>query len=292
MRLWARIILLLIVSTSSLLALGLQITSGFASLAVSREAEPKPRGPIQDNSFLIEEAYNQEDGVVQHISCVQRSFTRGEWVYSQTDEWPMRNLKHQFSVNISSLHTAANTGFGFGDTALNYRYQLVGDGETTVAVAPRVSLLLPTGDHRLGHGAGGSGLQTNLPISVQHSHWLVSHWNAGGTWIPHARNTSGKQAHSINVNLGNSVIWLASQRLNLLLETLWTSTEEVIATDRTARRQDLYLSPGLRWAYNFRNGMQIVPGIAVPMGVGPSAGQRGLILYLSFEHPWRIAHSR
>ena len=25
-------------------------------------------GPIQDNSFLLEEAYNQDPGVVQHIS--------------------------------------------------------------------------------------------------------------------------------------------------------------------------------------------------------------------------------
>jgi hypothetical protein len=31
---------------------------------------PVPASPIQDNSFLIEEAYNQEDGVIQHISFV------------------------------------------------------------------------------------------------------------------------------------------------------------------------------------------------------------------------------
>ena len=29
--------------------------------------------PIQDNSFLVEEAYNQEDGVIQHISFVAPS---------------------------------------------------------------------------------------------------------------------------------------------------------------------------------------------------------------------------
>ena len=28
-------------------------------------------GAIQDDSFLIEEAYNQEDGVIQHISFVR-----------------------------------------------------------------------------------------------------------------------------------------------------------------------------------------------------------------------------
>jgi hypothetical protein len=47
------------------------------------------------------------------------------------------------------------------------------------------------------------------------------------------------------------------------------------------------LSPGIRWAYNFKNGLQIVPGVAVPFGVGPSSGEKGVFLYLSFEHPYR-----
>jgi hypothetical protein len=34
--------------------------------------------PIQDNSFLIEEAYNQEPGVVQHISVFTRTRSSGE----------------------------------------------------------------------------------------------------------------------------------------------------------------------------------------------------------------------
>ena len=49
----------------------------------------------------------------------------------------------------------------------------------------------------------------------------------------------------------------------------------------------MYLNPGIRWAYNFKNGLQIVPGIAMPIGVGPSSGERALFLYLSFEHPFR-----
>jgi len=47
------------------------------------------------------------------------------------------------------------------------------------------------------------------------------------------------------------------------------------------------LSPGIRWAHNFKNGLQIVPGIGVPLGVGPSAGEKAVFLYLSFEHPFR-----
>jgi hypothetical protein len=105
--------------------------------------------PIQDNSFLIEEAYNQEDGVVQHISYLQRSFLSRDWVFTQTDEWPIRNLKHQLSLTMSAAHTSAYGGFGMGDTAINYRHQLVGNGEAKLAVAPPLSLLLPTGNYRL-----------------------------------------------------------------------------------------------------------------------------------------------
>jgi hypothetical protein len=248
--------------------------------------------PIQDNSFLIEEAYNQEDGVVQHISYVQRSFHTRSWVLTQTDEWPMRTQRHQLSLTMSAARLGAGAGLGLGDTAINYRYQLAGNGDAKLAVAPRLSLLVPTASYRLGRGSGGFGIQTNLPLSLQHNRWFVTHWNAGSTWTPRAHDGSGNQSRALNINLGQSTVWLVSYRINVLLENLWTSTEEVIGRNRTHRRQDLYLSPGMRWSYNFSSGLQVVPGIGVPIGVGPSAGDRGLIFYLSFEHPWAIAHSR
>jgi hypothetical protein len=38
-------------------------------LAVTAAARAdEPRRPIQDNSFLVEEAYNQEPGVIQHVA--------------------------------------------------------------------------------------------------------------------------------------------------------------------------------------------------------------------------------
>ena len=88
------------------------------------------------------------------------------------------------------------------------------------------------------------------------------------------------------------MVGLVSHRFNALLEALWTSSAEVTGLNQTSRRQDLYISPGIRWAHNLHSGLQIVPGIAFPIGVGPSSGQRSVILYLSFEHPWKIAHSR
>jgi hypothetical protein len=249
--------------------------------------------PIQDNSFLIEEAYNQEDGIIQHISTFERLTNSRDWVYTQTDEWPVRSYKHQVSVTLAATHAGsfAGSGAGWGDTAFNYRYQLVGSGETKLAVAPRLSVLFPTGDHSFGRGSGGLGLQTNLPVSIQHSAHLVSHWNAGATWIPRALDEHRDAAGTVGVNLGQSLVWLASPRVNFLVETLWTSSESVVAQRKTLRSQDLYVSPGIRWAHNLRGGLQIVPGVAAPIGIGPCAGEKGVIFYLSFEHPFALAHS-
>ena len=47
--------------------------------------------PIQDNSFLVEEAYNQERNVVQHISTFSRLWNSKDWSYSFTQEWPGSN---------------------------------------------------------------------------------------------------------------------------------------------------------------------------------------------------------
>ena len=279
---FSRFILLLVV-----------LFSGVLTYAQSDLQLPPSPAPIQDNSFLIEEAYNQEDGVIQHISTFERLTNSRDWVYTQTDEWPVRSYKHQVSVTFAATHAGsfAGSGAGWGDTAFNYRYQLVGSGETRLAVAPRLSLLLPTGDHKFGRGSGGLGWQANLPLSIQHSaHW-VTHWNAGATWIPHALNQQHESAATTAVNLGQSIVWLARPRLNFLIETLWTSSQQVVAPNKTERSQDLYVSPGVRWAYNLGRGLQIVPGAAAPIGIGPCAGEKGVIFYLSFEHPFGLARS-
>jgi hypothetical protein len=93
------------------------------------------------------------------------------------------------------------------------------------------------------------------------------------------------------VNLGQSFVWLPATRFNAMLETVWNSTEYVLGPGTTSRRQNIFISPGVRWAYNFNNGLQIVPGVGLPIGVGPSSRDRGVILYLSFEHPLGLARS-
>lgn len=259
-----------------------------APAARSQEAQsPEPQKPIQDNSFLIEEAYNQEDGVVQHISNFMKLSPGRDWAYTFTQEFPVRGQKNQFSYTLPVLHNP-ESGNGVGDLAINYRYQAIGNGDTRVAFAPRLTLLVPTGNSRLGRGSGGYGFQTNLPLSVVLSKYVVTHWNVGTTIVPGAKNAVGEKALTTGYNLGQSIIVAPHPRFNVMFETLWTGSEAVVGRDRTQRQHDLYLNPGIRWAHDFKNGLQIVPGVAVPIGVGPSSGDKGVFVYLSFEHPWRM----
>jgi hypothetical protein len=244
------------------------------------------KGPIEDNSFLIEEAYNQEPGVVQHISAFALESGTSAWVYAFTQEWPLFSQRHQLSYTLPIVSTGRGTGSGLGDIALNYRYQLADGARSGVAVAPRLSLLVPSGDERKERGAGGVGMQVNVPISVELSRSIVTHWNAGATFTPSARNAIGDKATTRGYNLGASIIWLAQSALNFMLEFAGTSDESVSGPGERARTRSFFISPGLRGAIDLSSGLQIVPGIAVPMGVGPSSGERQLFFYLSFEHPF------
>ena len=108
------------------------------------------RPPVRDNSFLVEEAYNQEARVVQHVSVLSVTRDGDGWEYGFTQEWPVRSQRHQLSVTVPIVNAAEATGVG--DVALNYRYQLAFDDASGDAVAPRLSLVLPTGDVEQGRG--------------------------------------------------------------------------------------------------------------------------------------------
>jgi hypothetical protein len=249
-------------------------------------AQDTAPSPISDNSFLIEEAYNQEPGVVQHISTFSRPDGGGAWAYSFTQEWPFRGSTHQLSYTVPVLNESGG-GTGLGDIALNYRYQLVAKGDDGLHLAPRLSLLVPTGDERRGRGAGGLGLQTNLPLSVRPRPWLALHANAGVTWTPDARNALQQSASTLSGNLGGSAIWLFRPNLNLLLELVWLTTEGVSGPGQGQREDALLLNPGVRGAFNFASGLQIVPGVAYTIALDDGAGPNAVFLYLSFEHPFR-----
>lgn len=250
----------------------------FLSIVLATALSVAAQDRIEDNSFLLEEAYNQEKGVIQYINTFKRD-RGGTWNYSFTNELPMGGQKHQFSYTIP-LSSFGN-GTGIGDIAINYRYQAVLN--KTVAVSPRASVLIPTGSKEKFLGAGGVGMQFALPVSVILGPKFVTHFNAGTTLTPKAKNALGQTASTTDVYVGQSLIYLATPTFNVMLEALHENDETLIGQDRTLRGSNTTLSPGIRWAYNLKSGWQIVPGVAVPFSVGNNWGDRSLFLYLSFE---------
>lgn len=199
--------------------------------------------PIQDNSFLIEEAYNQESNVVQHIFTYQREHD-GTFASTFTQEWPVTGVRHQLS------YTLPYSGTRVDDLAINYRYQLAGDGDARLAIAPRVSYLVRD-----------RAMQINVPVSLVISPRVVTHWNAGGTFTRNEKTWSG----------GGSVIVAALPKVHAMLEVFRQSRTTLV-------------SPGIRWAHDLAHHLQVVPGIAMP--VDTRTRKSSLFLYMSLEHPY------
>ena len=187
-----------------LIACLLVAAAPLSAVSTSIASEPLAKG-IQDNSFFVEEAYNQEPGVVQHILNVPINFINGsrEITPSFTQEWPVFSQTHQFSYTIPYAFTEEDNGME--DMRLNYRLQALTEDEWTPAFAPRLSLVLPTGDRDKGLGTGVVGYETNLPFSKIISDRWTLHFNAGMSVFPNARDH-----HLTNYNLGASAIYAVS----------------------------------------------------------------------------------
>lgn len=237
---------------------------------------------IEDNSFLIEEAYNQDPGVIQHISSFQY-MQNSTWIYTFTDEWPVPGMKHQLSTTIPVLN---NGKTGLGDVALNYRYQAIYTNR--FAFSPRFSVLLPTGTWKNELGLGVPGYQLSLPFSYLLSTKIVTHYNLGVTFTPNGKNEDGSRFDLITYNYGLSMILLLKKNFNFMIEIVGYSSYKKANNTKDQILNTFLISPGFRYAINFKSGLQIVPGLAAPIGIGSSNGASGFYAYLSFEHPlWK-----
>jgi hypothetical protein len=252
--------------------------------------------PIRDNSFFIEEAYNQEPGVIQHILFAPSFFDsdrHGHRSSSQvgfTEEWPLFSQLHQLSLSStysverdSPRHEDRERVRGFGDLFINYRFQaLPADGGLVPTASPRLSLILPAGHDAFESEDGG--LQFNLPLSWDFGP-VAAHANAGATWLWNAREEKSDPHDLLSWNLGASLIWHATPTLNFLVETAW-SFDDVFRDDRDGTKHETVglVAPGVRWAVNFESGAQIVLGASVPIGITAASPDWGVALYLSIEH--------
>jgi hypothetical protein len=265
--------------------------------AAGEEAPAQPG--ITDNSFFIEEAYNQEAGVVQHIqSAVWKYESQGgertrSLSYAFTQEWPLGGVAHQLSYTLPYARLGGDqpSASGLGDILLNYRYQVSSETDRRPAFAPRLSVILPTGDENEGLGTGSIGYQINLPLSKKIGDALHLHLNAGVTDTPGVRVDLAPAGRSpatdlVSVHAGFSSIILLNPRFNVLLEFLSASEASIDDTGERERATRTLFSPGARFAINTRTGAQWVLGAAAPIGLSEAEDDWGLLLYLSFEHPF------
>lgn len=254
---------------------------------------------ISDNSFLIEEAYNQERGVVQHIQNATWAWDRVDgrrvrtFSYIFTQEWPLGGVRHQAAYSIpwqAVRDPAAARVSGLGEIGIHYRYQVWEETDLRPAFAPRFTVLLPTGSEAKGLGAGAVGVQVNLPLSKRLGDYHF-HGNLGATATPNADLPfgGGTVRHDLlSYQAGGSLLWVRSPRFQPMVEVLAANEESIdAATGLRAEATTLTLSPGARYAWNFPDGSQLVAGAAVPVALTREGDDYAAFLYLSYEHAFR-----
>jgi hypothetical protein len=264
----------------------------FLSLAVALplSAQEKNDAPYtEDNSILIEEAYNQEFGVVQHISTFAFAGPRHRDLAAEfTQEWPFATQRDQLSYTIQLLRPAGGTA-GIGDFAVHYRRQFGMQGRRW-ALAPSASLILPTGSVDEGRGNGSLGIELGIPFSYTISRDLVTHWNASAELLPWARAISGGDRTSLSsVQAGGSIIGPMRAPVQLMLESLVIVEDEFVSATRTESSSSWVISPAVRIAFNL-GGLQLVPGFAVPITRSAGESSTDFIIYFSAEHAFRQLH--
>jgi hypothetical protein len=243
----------------------------------------KPPFAILDNSFLVEEAFNQEAGIFQSIFGFQRSGKA--WDFAFTQEWPVRSQQHQFSYTLPYAGTPNDRGLG--QVMFTYRYQATMEGGRAPAFSPRVTLILPAASSA--SMDNGLGLQVNLPASRRRGD-VYFHANAGFTWFPRAETPPGPGAGMrtalVSPHVSGSAIYRLRQMLNLMVESVLDFEESFDATGAKGRQRAVTLSPGVRGGWNIGD-HQLILGAAVPVTWVASDSSVGGLLYLSYELPFR-----
>jgi hypothetical protein len=246
-------------------------TDGFAQAPVPFE--------ITDNSFLVEEAFNQEAGIFQNIVNVRRA-NSGVWETVFTQEWPVVTRRHQLSYTVP--YASTDGASGFGDAFVHYRLQLFDGSDARPAFSPRVSLILPSGSESNGFGNGSLGWEINLPFSKQVRDVFL-HWNAGMTHLPSAR-IDDQHYNLLTPRVAGSINWRARPMFNLMFESV-VDWEEGVVDGQTSRRTTLTIVPGFRTGWNVGES-QIIVGLGLPLVLRGNADSAGIFLYFSYELPF------
>ena len=266
-----------LVQAAGVLALVLGL-AGQASAGQAAGGVPPEPFRIADNSFLVEEAFNQEAGIFQNIFTAARSDRT--WVAAFTQEWPLASQTHQLSYTVTWAHDRGDGAFG--DTLINYRYQAMLEGSGRPAFSPRISVILPTASDST--AADSAGLQINLPFSKQ-THDIYWHWNAGLTWLPSAESEFAGTRNLQSPFLAGSAIYRMTPMLHAMLESVLLYEEEP-AEAGTGRRRFVTLSPGVRGGWDIGD-HQLILGLAIPVTWAEGQRETAAFIYASYELPFK-----
>jgi hypothetical protein len=253
------------------------------------------RPAIEDNSFLIEEAFNQSAGVLQHIFAVSvNDFHSRSLTCSFTQEIPLTDGGHQLSYSLNYLFWPSSDNpsasvSGLSDLYVSYRPLICGPGRWAMVI-PRFTVVLPTGKSSDGLGGGAFGFQFNLAVTKRFSRKIITHGNVGSTvFFKYDRydQVGGEQVlmherNLINQNLGASIVWCVLPGLNVLLEGVANRNSSIGTDGKIEKAWENILNPGLRFSLHAKK-IQIVPGVSCLLDPASLANPKGLFFYLSLE---------
>ena len=271
----------------------LAVLTLFSGVA-ARAAEPRPIDGLDDNSFLVEEAYNQDRGEVQHTlnAVYSNDSKRRGWSFNFEQEWWLFTEDHQiaFSIPFFHLREEGEKPRGVGDIQVQYRYQLTEENPNLPAVAPGFSLILPSGSRDKGTGNGVVGYEWSIAASKKVASRLAFHANLGLTYLPKVRvplddlHRLSPKRSLLSCDVGASLVFALSSDVHMLLEWAGEFEEEINDKGRRERDFKAVLSPGIRAAVINNEDLQTVVGLGIPIGVTAPAENYGVFLYFSVEH--------
>jgi hypothetical protein len=238
---------------------------------------PNAFGRIVDNSFLLEEAFNQEWGTYQFIQKYQTSSRDGGHQYILSTEIPLTDKTHQLSFEIPLEKRQ------IGDTNISYRWQPL--NEDGLILAERFGLIFPTGSAKEESGNGVYGFEFMKAATLILGNNFMNHWNLGFLILPDAKITNSKRNRTLtSFTAGPSLVWLLKDHFNLFIEGLFESSQKIDPDGSKIETSTFTVNPGLRFSRHLKwNDTQVVPGLSFPIRFLNGPAEKGIFLYLSFE---------
>lgn len=205
---------------------------------------------LTDNSFFLEEAFNQTIDTVQF----SQDYNSLNNEFTATGEIPLKSEEHQFSYTVGQGRAINPT--------LSYRYQSV--NVPNALLAHRFGVVVPIEDERY-------GFEYKQALTLILNDKWMNHWNLGLFHYPRFKHRTYN-----SYNAGTSFVYYAKENLNLVFESYLESDENY--------ETGLIINPGLRAALNLEwQETQIVPGISFPISFNQETINAGVFLYLSIE---------